>query len=480
MSSRRIPHLVAICLVALLAPGCSLQEDGRSGDILFVRESRPGVSAIYLMSDDGTDVRRLVAGDSPRWSPDGTRFAYTAENEHGNASVWVMNPETREKRLIVVEGAWCCPAWAPDGVRLAYTDGRRTLVVNTETRDAELVSIDFVVDGPLDWSPDGRKLLVSSGSVKVLDLRTGAEREVGPRRAVSGARWSPDGEQMVFAEENSRYNPRRKAFDLPAGGVLKSAIVVADRDGGSRERVTGGTSLDSYPTFSGDGQRIYFARQPALQLFKKVSGQSEIYALDLETRSLRRLTDSAAMDRSPDARPPHRSLPDVPVPATGGDVVVPDLVDELVSLESERRRFRALGLKLRAWFPPPPGWLFVVTEQVPVGGSRVPAGTVVKLDGYDLAGIYNTFRKRFSARIWKAQAGCKAGSPRRSLYWDLVNRVVRRGSSRERVFSLLGEPGRLDGGSAAWPVERLVGRCIYLRVEFDGRGRVTRFHQSLS
>jgi hypothetical protein len=477
VSSTRIPHLLLGICLASLATGCSLRNDGRSGDILFVRERPIGNTAIYLMSDEGSDVRRLVAGDSPRWSPDGTRFAYTAENEHGNASVWVMNPETREKRLIVVEGAWCCPAWAPDGVRLAYTDGRSTFVVNTATRDAERVSIDFAVDGPLDWSPDGRKLLVSS---HVLDLRTGAERDVAPRRSVSGARWSPDGERMVFAEQNLRYNPRRKSFDLPAGGVLKAAIVVADGDGGSGQRVTGGNALDSDPAFSGDGERLYFARRPPLRYSEKASGQSEIYALDLETRSLRRLTDSAAMDRSPDARPPHRSLPDVPAPATGGDVVVPDLVDELVSLESEGRRFRALGLKLRAWFPPPRDWLFVVTEQVPVGGSRVPRNTVVKLDGYDLAGIYHTFRKRFSARIWKAQAGCKAGSPRRSLYWDLVDRVLRRGTSRKRVFSLLGEPGRADGGSAAWPVERLVGRCIYLRVEFNGRGRVTRFHQSLS
>lgn len=480
MSTRLFPYLLlGICLVAPLATGCSLRDDGRSGDILFVRELKPGVSAIYLMSDDGSEVRRLVAGDSPRWSPDGTRFAYTVYDQDGGFSLWVMNPETNERRRIVSTHGVFGPAWAPDGIRLAYTDLSRMFVINTDTGASEPVSLDILVYGPLDWSPDGRNLLVSGTGAKVLDLSTGVERAVASRRDVGGGRWSPDGERLALAQSDRRYDTRRKTFDVPKG-LVKSVIVVGDQHGGNPQSVTSG-AYDTEPAWSHDGGRIYFTRKPPVDFFGKAS-TSDLYVVELETGSVRRLTEAAVTERSPDPRPTRRSLPDVPEPVTG-DIVVPDLLERHVRLQDEKRRFRALGLKLRAVFPPDPNWLFVATDQVPPAGSRVPRGTLVKVDGSGLTSLYHHFRKRFSARDWKRHSECRGLSPRARMYWDLVERVLRRGLRRERIFSLLGEPARSTSGSAAWPVGRLSsvrGDCIYLRVEFHGRGRVTRFYQSLS
>jgi hypothetical protein len=53
---------------------------------------------------------------------------------------------------------------------------------------------------------------------------------------------------------------------------------------------------------------------------------------------------------------------------------------------------------------------------------------------------------------------------------------------RDQVLALLGEPGTPGASSAAWPVGRLSSQpvdCIYLRIDFDRRGRGTRFYQSL-
>jgi Tol biopolymer transport system component len=474
--------LVGTLVLAALAPGCSLRGDGQRGsDILFVRERANGGKAIFLMSDDGRDVRRLVAGDWPRWSPDGTRFAYSVRDDSGRPSIWLMNPDSGEKRRIVSPESVSGLAWAPDGLRLAYIDVRRIYVVDTETRDSKPVSLG-ILDRGLDWSPDGLELLISEPIVKLLSLRTGDERQIAPKVNVDGGRWSPDGERVALSEWNTPYNPRRKAFDIPADGVLTSAIVVADQDGRSRERVTRG-AFDSEPAWSGDGKRIYFAREPPARFAEEESAStSEIYVVDLETRSLQRLTNTAVAERSPDPRPADRSLPDPPEPVTG-DVVVPDLVGRHVLFDDERRRFRALGMKLKALphIPELESWLFVIDDQVPLGGSRVPRGTVVKVDASELASLYAHFREEFSPERWKAHPECEGISPRARMYWDLVSRVLRRGMSRERVLSALGEPGRSDRGSGVWPVGQLsVERvdCIYLQVDFDRRGRVTRFYQS--
>jgi hypothetical protein len=273
--------------------------------------------------------------------------------------------------------------------------------------------------------------------------------------------------------------PSAASFDFPSDDVVRSYIVVADRGGRERERITD-RALDLEPAWSADGERIYFTRWPAQKLLAEdLHGDSEIYVLDLETRSLRRLTDNDVDDRLPEARPKPRSLPDRPEPRTG-DVVVPDLRGWHLLFEEERRRFRNLGLTLKAvpFLIPRKGVLSIVDEQAPVAGSRVPEGTVVKATGSDLTGLYAG--ERFSAKVWRAQPDCKSPQPRGPMYLDLVDRVLRRGMSRERVLSLLGDPARLRGRALDWPLgQRSYIRvdCIYLRVEFDRRGRATRFRQ---
>ena len=104
------------------------------------------------------------------------------------------------------------------------------------------------VSGPIDWSPDGRRLLyVDDGRIFVTNEDWTAQRlllDPSPRRAAD-ARWSPDGEQISFA----------------LGGDRGGDVWVMRADGRDRRRLTRlapGSGFPDSPSWSPDGERIAF------------------------------------------------------------------------------------------------------------------------------------------------------------------------------------------------------------------------------
>ena len=155
---------------------------------------------LYLSEPDGTDlhvaVRSLAeecgsGGDhfctfrGSAWSPDGTQlaFVYGAPSvvNLGDLSLYVMDAVTEEVRLLAR-----CPA-APGDATGTCDNGRR-----------------------LSWSPDGRRIVLSSGDdLFLVDPRSGELTKITGCRSCSyegGARfpaWSPTGDQIAFNSANS-------------------------------------------------------------------------------------------------------------------------------------------------------------------------------------------------------------------------------------------------------------------------------------
>lgn len=235
---RRPLSVVASALVlAAVASGCGAADQANQAgqflddDILFVRKEPKGV-AIYAMAGDGHRARRVVEGDSPRWSPDGSRFAYLLDEDGElgttGTNLWVLNSDDGEKRRVVsADDGVSAFAWAPDGVRIAYSDGLGISVVDTETDSTERVSVgDSPLGESLDWSPNGRELLVSTLSgLTALDVRSGAEREVASGYSPGTADGRPTGSWRLSLRVIFRERVRRRARSLFPNrtGVAKSS-----------------------------------------------------------------------------------------------------------------------------------------------------------------------------------------------------------------------------------------------------------------
>lgn len=120
--------------------------------IAFVSD-RSGPPHIFVMSRDGTQVRRLTYGSydvSPAWSPTGDLIAYSSL-EKGRYYIRVVTPEGKNDKILA-EGE--SPCWAPNGRYLVFYRGlgRGRSLFLTSSQGGGSVLIKQLDGGKVDWS----------------------------------------------------------------------------------------------------------------------------------------------------------------------------------------------------------------------------------------------------------------------------------------------------------------------------------------
>lgn len=188
-------------------------------------------SHVDVMNADGTGRYRLVHNTSccgPDWSPKGRRIAYTWYDEF-KGKVYVVKPDGTGVAVVAAPPtrgnasySYGLATWSPDGQRIAFSAGTAAdsnfvkpfvgIVSQYRGRIKRLARGHTIFS--LDWSPNGRKILLvedpvvnnprSNDRISVLDVRTGKLRFLGQHASYS-ARWSPDGRRIAYAWQNRLY-----------------------------------------------------------------------------------------------------------------------------------------------------------------------------------------------------------------------------------------------------------------------------------
>jgi Tol biopolymer transport system component len=201
----------------------------------------------------GRDGTRLGTLSEPGYrnldlSPDGRRLAANRTDPKSQLpEIWVHDLVRDVAVRFATGGSAGGPVWSPDGRKLAYM-----AVSSTEPRIAmrpagggseQVLWRDALLVEPVDWSPDGRWLLVETGAPgERTNLVLAAADGSGETRpfAASAAdensgRFSPDGRFVAFACDESGREEIYVAPLPPTGEKWR-----VSRDGGSSPRWIGG------------------------------------------------------------------------------------------------------------------------------------------------------------------------------------------------------------------------------------------------
>ncbi len=272
-----------VCLIAMVVPVAALNE----GKILFPSETE-GNWDIYVINPDGTNRVRLLSTPvnewSPAWSPDGSRIVFESGGHGSLYDLYTMNADgTDVVRLTFTEEDEMGPSWSPDGGMIIFCTNRdgdpdnyEIYTMNADgTNQTRLTNTPEFSDIDCSWSPNGEKILFSSGGGdNNFDLYTMNTDGTNVVRLTDNptsddmASWSPDGSKIVFESAEPG----------------DCEIYTMNADGTNQTPLTSDPARDYEPGWSPDGSKIVFVSTR--------DGNQELYTMNADGTNQTRLTDT--------------------------------------------------------------------------------------------------------------------------------------------------------------------------------------------
>jgi eukaryotic-like serine/threonine-protein kinase len=228
-----------------------------NGTLAYLETGGTGRQLLWF-DRSGKQIGTVLGTDSyadPHLSPDGKELAFLLEAP--SQDVWVYDIARGVKTRFTFGSGNESPRWSPDGKRIAYTSIRNgEFGIYAKAADGSGHEEMLVPPGPeqiypLDWSPDGRLLAymgwelgtVAQSQLWILPLkdRKAYEFNLLQQNASPSARFSPDGKWLAYSStESGKAEVYVTPFPGPGGKWQVST------DGGS------------FPVWRHDGKELFY------------------------------------------------------------------------------------------------------------------------------------------------------------------------------------------------------------------------------
>jgi len=205
----------------------------KGGSIVYASNQNGGAFDLFLFVFEGSRLIRLTnfIGNvvSPSFSPDGKRILFANQAGEGPTSLWTVENTGENADLLYAGPNTIVGAdWSPDGTQIAFAmtvnqpGSYEIFLMNTDGSNVRQLTRGLEgIGGSLDWSPDGRYLLIYAGPAGDKDIfridiaaQTAAQLTDGGNNAASS--YSPDGGWIAF--NSLRNNDQADIFIMRADG----------------------------------------------------------------------------------------------------------------------------------------------------------------------------------------------------------------------------------------------------------------------
>ena len=211
----------------------------QGGAVAFASNRSKGTFDLYYMVLSTSSLIALTdeIGNafSPDFSPDGERLVFANKDERGQTSLYTVERTGENLRLLFEGPNYTGPtsivgaAWSPDGQTIAFTMATTELFeyelffIKSDGNEApqQLTTGLLGITGSLDWSPDGRHILISAGPPNDKDIfNLDLEANVITRLTFGGNNNSPsfssNGEYVAY--NSLRNNGQADIYIIRADG----------------------------------------------------------------------------------------------------------------------------------------------------------------------------------------------------------------------------------------------------------------------